>query len=66
MTSNKLSWERSWNVGIRMDKNGVMLLELDKFSVGEMAELLEHEIWMQKVPRQMQQVGHSNLILTTK
>jgi len=31
-------------VGIRMDKNGVMLLELDKFSVGEMAELLEHEI----------------------
>jgi len=31
-----------------------------------MAELLEYETWMQKVPRQMQQVGRSNLILTTK
>jgi len=57
---------RCWSVGIRMDKNGVMWQEVDKLSVGEMAELLEHEIWMQKVPRQMQQVGRSNLILTTK
>jgi len=31
-----------------------------------MAELLEHETWMQKVPRQMYQVGRSNLILITK
>jgi len=31
-----------------------------------MAELLGHETWLQKVPRQMQQVGRSNLILTKK
>jgi len=45
---------------------GVVWLEVSKLSVGEMAELLEHETWMQKIPRQMQHVGRSNLILTTK